>query len=234
MKFAEPSRFHYHNDMHDKKQIIKFGALVLFIATVLFLIKYFGVSEWVNPAVLKEKILGFGALAGFAYMGIYAIATIAFIPGSPLTVAGGVVFGPVFGTLYTVIGATIGATLAFLLARFLGRGFVGSVEGEKFKKLAEYDKKIEENGLGVVLFLRFAPFFPFNGLNFALGLTKVSFKDYFFGTLFGIIPGTFVYTYFGDSLASFNLIQIAFAVLLLVALSFGAGKLTKKSGKVSH
>jgi uncharacterized membrane protein YdjX (TVP38/TMEM64 family) len=214
--------------MKNKKQIIKFSALVFFVATIVFFIRYLNISDVLSPSVLKEKILGFGALAGIAYTGIYAVATVLFIPGTPLTVAGGAVFGPIFGTLYTVIGATIGATLAFLLARFLGRGFVGTLESEKFKKIAEYDKKIEENGLGVVLFLRFAPLFPFNGLNFALGLTKVTFKDYFWGTLFGIIPGTFVYTYFGDSLASFNPIQIVFAVLLLVALSVGAGKLTKK------
>jgi uncharacterized membrane protein YdjX (TVP38/TMEM64 family) len=219
--------------MKNKKQVIKFGALVFLVAMIIFLIRYFGVSDALSPSLLKEKILGFGMLAGMAYMGIYVAATVLFIPGTPLTVAGGAIFGPVLGTFYTVIGATVGATLAFLLSRFLGRGFVGALEGEKFKKIAEYDKKLEENGLGVVLFLRFAPLFPFNGLNFALGLTKVTFKDYFWGTLVGIIPGTFVYTYFGDSLASFNPFQIVFAVLLLVALSVGAGKLTKKkSGKV--
>lgn len=215
----------------NKKHIVKFIALVIFLALALLVVRYLGVAQILHPATIKEKILLFGMFAPAAYIFVYALATILFLPGSVLTIAGGAVFGPLFGTVYTVIGATIGATLAFLLARFLGRDFVSSAEGEKLKKLAEYDKKIEENGLGVVLFLRFAPLFPFNGLNFALGLTKVTFKDYFWGTLVGIIPGTFAYVYLGDSLASLNLVQIILAIVLLAALSFGAGKLTKKKTK---
>lgn len=214
--------------MKNKKQIAKFLALILFLILAAAGVRYFGVSQILRPAMLKEKILMFGMLAPFAYMLAYATATVMFIPGAPLTIAGGALFGSVFGTLYTVIGATVGAVLAFLLARFFGRGFVGALEGEKWKKLGEYDKKIEENGLSVVLFLRLAPVFPFNGLNFALGLTKVTFKDYFWGTLVGIIPGTFAYVYLGDSLASLNPVQIVLAVALLAALSVGAGKLTRK------
>lgn len=205
--------------------------LVIFFVLALFLVRYFDVSEILHPGMIKEKILMFGMLAPFVYVLIYAFATVLFIPGAPLTIAGGALFGPILGTLYVVIGATIGATLAFLLSRFLGRGFVGVVEGERWKKLGEYDKKIEENGFGAVLFFRFVPLFPFNGLNFALGLTKVTFRDYFFGTLFGIIPGTFAYVYLGDSLASLNSVQIILAIVLLAALSVGAGKLTKKKTK---
>lgn len=214
--------------MKNKRNIFKIAILALFVAAAIFLVKYFGLSEILNPATIKDKVLAFGMLAPLVYMIFYALATVAFVPGAPLTVAGGALFGALMGTFYTVIGATVGATFAFLFARFLGRGFIGAVESEKFKTLDEYDKKIEENGLGVVLFLRFAPLFPFNGLNFALGLTKVTLKDYFFGTLFGIIPGTFAYTYFGESLASLNPGQIFLAVLVLVALSIGAGKFGKK------
>lgn len=200
----------------------------MFLGFALLAVKYFGISQILHPAAIKEKILEFGVLAPIVYVAVYVVATLVFVPGAPLTIAGGALFGSVFGTLYVVVGATVGATLAFLLSRFLGRDFVGALEGEKFKKFARYDKKIEENGFGVVLFLRFVPLFPFNGLNFALGLTKVTSKDYFWGTLLGIIPGTFAYVYLGESLTSLNLLQIVFAVLLLIALSVGAGKLTKK------
>lgn len=215
-------------NVKNKKLILRFAALVAFFVIVWFAVEYFGISQILHSAMIKEKILMFGMLAPVVYMLVYAVATVMFVPGAPLTIAGGALFGSVFGTLYTVIGATVGAVLAFLLARYFGRGFVGALEGEKWKKLAEYDKKIEENGLGVVLFFRLAPVFPFNGLNFALGLTKVTFKDYFWGTLVGIIPGTFAYVYLGDSLASLNLIQIIFAMVLLAVLSVGAGKLIKK------
>lgn len=219
--------------MKNKKHIVKFSALVIFFIVAIFIVRYFGISKILHPGMIKEKILMFGMFAPAVYVLFYAVATVVFIPGAPLTIAGGALFGSVFGTLYVVVGATIGAILAFLLARFFGRDFVGILESERWKKLGEYDKKIEENGFGAVLFFRFVPLFPFNGLNFALGLTKVKFKDYFWGTFMGIIPGTFAYVYLGDSLASLNLLQIAFAVLLLAALSLSAGKLTrKKHGKI--
>lgn len=178
--------------------------------------------------MIKEKVLEFGVMAPMVYVAVYVIATFVFVPGAPLTIAGGALFGSVFGTLYTVIGATIGASLAFLLSRFLGRDFVGALEGERFKKLAEYDETIEKNGFGAVLFLRFVPLVPFNGLNFALGLTKVKFRDYVLGTIFGIIPGTFAYVYLGDSVASLRVWNIVGAVILLAALSFGAVFFKKK------
>jgi uncharacterized membrane protein YdjX (TVP38/TMEM64 family) len=182
--------------------------------------------------MIKEKILMFGMLAPFAYMLAYAVATVVFVPGAPLTIAGGALFGPIFGTLYTVVGATAGAVLAFILTRTIGRGFVGDLEGEKWKKLSKYDKKMEENGLGAVLFLRFVPLFPFNGLNFALGLTKVKFKDYFWGTIIGILPGSFAYVYLGDSLASPSVWKIALAILLLSALSFAPSFFQKRKNRV--
>lgn len=214
--------------MKNKKQIVKFLALILFLILAVAGVRYFGISQILHPGVVKEKILMFGMFAPAGYMIAYALATVVFIPGAPLTIAGGALFGAIFGTLYTIIGATVGATLAFLLSRTLGRGFVGALEGKKWKKLSEYDAKIKENGLGVVLFLRLAPIFPFNGLNFALGLTKVTSKDYFFGTLFGIIPGTFAYVYLGDSLVSLSPVKIVIAILIFIAISYGASFLKKR------
>jgi uncharacterized membrane protein YdjX (TVP38/TMEM64 family) len=218
--------------MKNKKQIIKFSALAVFLVLAFLSVRYFGVSEILRPAMIKEKILMFGMFAPFVFMLFYAGATVAFIPGTPLTIAAGALFGPIFGTLYTVVGATTGAALAFILTRTIGRGFVGDLEGEKWKKLSEYDKKMEENGLGVVLFLRFVPLFPFNGLNFALGLTKVKFKDYFLGTVIGILPGSFAYVYLGDSLASLSVWKIALAILLLSALSFAPSFFQKRKNSV--
>ena len=123
----------------NKKHFLKFLALAIFLALALLIVRYVGVSQILYPAMIKEKILMFGMFAPFVFMLFYAGATVAFIPGAPLTIAAGALFGPIFGTLYTVVGATAGAVLAFLLARFFGRGFVGDLEGEKWKKLSEYD-----------------------------------------------------------------------------------------------
>jgi len=95
------------------------------------------------------------------------------LPGTPFTIASGLLFGTLYGGLVTVIGATLGATLAFFIARFFGEDFVERILKNKFKKIYEYDEKIEKKGFLVMLFLRLVPLFPFNGLNFSMGLTKI-------------------------------------------------------------
>jgi len=169
-------------------------------------------------------------LAPVIFILLYTIATIIFLPGTPLTIAGGAIFGTFFGTLYTIIGATIGAAIAFFIARYLGASFVNDLVNKKFKKLDSYDKKLEKNGFLVVLFLRLVPIFPFNGLNFALGLTKVKSKDYIIATFLGIIPGSFVLAFFGGSLASLNPLNIALAIALFILLAFSP-KIYKKFKK---
>jgi len=200
------------------KSKLKFVVLILLIAIVLFVVYYFDFQRFLEVEVLREKISQFGVFAPLAYIIFYIVATVFFLPGSALSLAGGVIFGKWLGTIYTLMGATIGATFAFLIARYFGKEYIESKLKEKFKKLDKYNQKIEKKGFIVMLFLRFVPLFPYNGLNYAMGLTKIKFRHYFFGTLFGIIPGTFVFTFLGDSLAGKNWITIIIAIILVLLL----------------
>jgi uncharacterized membrane protein YdjX (TVP38/TMEM64 family) len=130
----------------------------------------------------------------------YATATVAFIPGSLLTLASGAIFGLLEGTLYVFVGATIGATGAFLVARYLARSRIEArLEGKpRFRAI---DRAVAREGLKIVTLLRLAPVFPFNLLNYALGLTKVRLRHYLLACL-GMIPGTFLYVYYGKALGS--------------------------------
>ena len=219
----------------NKRLKLKFVLLGLFIVLSIFLVNYFNLGSVFSPDMLRETVDSYGTLGPIIFMSVYIFATVFFLPGAPITIAGGLIFGKVFGTIYVVIGAVIGAVIAFFVARYLGEGFVDNLLKGKHSKIHEYDQKIGENGLGVVLFLRLLPIFPFNGLNFALGLTKVKARDYVIGTFFGIIPGTFVFVYLGDSFAMLNIWNILFAVLLLVLLivvpSWIKKKLEAKNGK---
>jgi uncharacterized membrane protein YdjX (TVP38/TMEM64 family) len=143
-----------------------------------------------------EWIQGLGAIGAIAFIGIYIVATVAFFPGSVLTLGAGVVFGVVLGSLYVFVGATLGATLAFLVGRYLARGWVAkSIEGNpKFRSI---DSAVGREGFKIVLLTRLSPIFPFNALNYAYGLTGVSLKDYFLGSI-GMIPGTIMYVYIGS------------------------------------
>ena len=130
----------------------------------------------------------------------YAVATVAFIPGSLLTLAAGAIFGLARGTLFVFIGAAIGSALAFLVARYLARS---SIEHrlENRPRFAAIDKAVAKEGRNIVFLLRLSPIFPYNLLNYALGLTSVSFRDYVIAS-FGMLPGTFLYVYYGKAIGS--------------------------------
>ncbi|NER83078.1 MAG: TVP38/TMEM64 family protein [Leptolyngbya sp. SIO1D8] len=137
-----------------------------------------------------------GAIAPIAFIILYVIVTVAFIPASIVTLGAGVVFGVVQGSLYVFIGAMLGAAAAFLVGRYLARDWVGSkiAGNDKFKAI---DEAIANEGRKIIFLIRLSPAFPFNLLNYALGLTKVSLKDYVLGTT-GILPGTVMYVYLGS------------------------------------
>jgi uncharacterized membrane protein YdjX (TVP38/TMEM64 family) len=137
-----------------------------------------------------------GFIGAIAFILLYIVATVALLPGSILTLGSGVVFGVVLGSIYVFIGATLGATLAFLVGRYLARGWIAK-KIESNQKFSAIDKAVGKEGFKIVLLTRLSPIFPFNLLNYAYGLTDVSLKDYFLGSV-GMIPGTVMYVYLGS------------------------------------
>jgi len=145
---------------------------------------------------LLERVRDLGPAAALVFIGIYAIATVTWVPGSVLTLAAGAIFGLVQGTLYTLVGATLGASLAFLVSRYLARTAVERRLGTS-RKLLALDQALARQGPKLVFLLRLSPAFPFNALNYALGLTSVRFRHYVAASAVGMIPGTFLYVYTG-------------------------------------
>lgn len=130
----------------------------------------------------------------------YAVAAVAFVPGSLLTLAAGAVFGLVKGTIYTLIGATLGSSAAFLVARYGARKAIERrIAGNA--KFAAVDRAVGREGFKIVALLRLSPLFPFNLLNYALGLTKVSFLSYLAASI-AMLPGTLLYVYYGKAAGS--------------------------------
>jgi uncharacterized membrane protein YdjX (TVP38/TMEM64 family) len=163
------------------------------------------------------------AMAG-AFIAIYIIQTALSLPGAAvLSLAAGAIFGAVMGTVYVNIGATIGATLAFLVTRYLFHDVIQNKFGARLEKI---NTELEARGFNYLLFLRLVPLFPFFLINLGAGLTRVPLRTFFFGTMIGIIPGSFVFCNAGASLATINrLSEVAsprvlgsFALLGLFAL----------------
>ena len=178
--------------------IVKLVAIAAVVAGLVVLASKLNAQQYLTQAL--NWIDGLGALGPIAFMAIYILATVLFLPGSLLTLGAGVLFGWLSGSLYVFVGATLGATAAFLVGRYLARGWVArQIEGnEKFKAI---DEAVADEGFKIVLLTRLSPVFPFNLLNYAFGVTRVSLKDYFLGSV-GMLPGTLAYVYFGSLLGS--------------------------------
>jgi uncharacterized membrane protein YdjX (TVP38/TMEM64 family) len=156
---------------------------------------YLGRSAGAYVPQFAAWVDGLGFWGPIVFMLGYATATLAFVPGSVLTLAAGAIFGLFEGTLYVFVSATIGATLAFLLARHAARAAIEKrIEGDA--RFAAIDRAVGNEGRKIVFLLRLSPVFPFNLLNYALGLTRVRLADYFIACI-GMFPGTLLYVYTG-------------------------------------
>ncbi len=176
----------------NKNALLKALIFLCFIAACILILKFTPARNYINVTTLRNFIDRAGVWAPAVYILIYAVGVCIFLPGTLLTGIGAAVFGPYYGFIYVWTGAMIGSSGAFFIGRTLGRDYAASLIGEKLKK---YDNAIERNGFATVLYLRLV-YFPFTPMNFGMGLTRVKFIDYFFGTGLGIIVGTFIFTFF--------------------------------------
>ncbi len=147
-----------------------------------------------------------------------AVAAPLGVPGTPLTLITGSVFGVWFGTLVAIIGNTIGATLAFLLARYIFQDY-GKKVFAKYPTIEKYVNSLETKGLSTILFLRLVPLFPFNAINFLLGVTPIPLKTYVIGSFIGMLPGTFLFVYLGGSLKMLSPLNIGLSILGIIILT---------------
>ncbi len=179
--------------------------------------------ERFNAGLLEHWVSDAGNAGPLLFMLVYAVATVLFLPGSIITLAGGALFGPFWGTLYNLLGATIGATIAFRIARYLGADWVDARTGGRLKPLKQ---GVEAEGWRFVAFVRLVPLFPFNALNYALGLTRIPTWHYMIASFVFMAPGSFAYTWLGyagrEALAGGEgLVQkILLAIALLAVVGF--------------
>ncbi|MBV9009489.1 MAG: TVP38/TMEM64 family protein [Verrucomicrobia bacterium] len=152
------------------------------------------IVEWLRSFSAWSAKLG--AFGFFAFVVVYALDTILFLPGWPLTLAAGFTFGLLLGTAAVSLGSILGAALAFLLGRFVARGMIESLtkRNQRFRAL---DRAIGKEGWKIIFLLRLSPLIPFSIGNYFYGITAVRFWPYFFASWIGMLPGTVLYVYVG-------------------------------------
>lgn len=221
-----------------KKGYGKLIGIVVVIAVIIGLMKYFGLFEYIsleNMQNLKTWINGYGMLGPIIYIVLYIVACIFFLPGLPIAVLAGLAFEPIMGALWASIGATLGASAAFLVARYAARGMV---EGwvKKNEKLKKIDEGVEKQGWRMLMLTRLVPIFPFNVQNYVYGLTNIKLLTYVVVSFICMIPGAVAFTFMGGSIVSGDgnigktLMYLGIGAVFFIVISLLPGWLKKKKG----
>ena len=188
--------------MENLRKTGKFLLLFILVTSLIITSKNFNIPELLKNTLIWIETLG--SWSPVTFIIIYNLATLLLIPGSVLTLGGGVIFGIFWGSIYVFLASILGATIAFLIGRYISRDWI-SQKLSKYPKFHAIDQAVVREGLKIVFLTRLCPFFPFNLLNYAFGVMQVSFKDYVLGSL-GMIPGTFMYVYLGSLMGDIVLI----------------------------
>lgn len=169
--------------------------LVAAIAVILLCVALLPVTDLLAQLLLFMQANP--AIAWILFIVVYVLAVVLLLPGSVITLGGGWLFGLGQGFLLVSLASTLGATLAFLLGRSFARDWVGA-RLATMPRFAALDQAIAERGAVVVFLTRLAPIFPFNLLNYALGLTQIRLRQYVLASWLGMMPGTLLYVYLGS------------------------------------
>jgi uncharacterized membrane protein YdjX (TVP38/TMEM64 family) len=199
------------------KKYIKFIILILAIVWIVF----GPIKNYLTIGTLTDLVNGIKSnpFAPALYILVYVLGVVFALPGTALTIIAAPIFGFWQGLLLVVIGSNIGCQITFFISRLLGRDFIHQfIKSESF--LDKASKKIEKNGFLFLLYIRLLPLFPFNGINYLSGLTKIKYKDYFLATFIGMFPGTCVYVYLSHTAADMKNNPYGIIISLCVLMVF--------------
>lgn len=214
-----------------KNPWIKLLLIAITLGILFLLFKYFNVDfSGIDEEEFKTFVNSLGIWGPIAYILIYIFRPLVFFPAGILSATAGIIWGPALGFFYLQIAANISSAVEFFIARYFTRGLV---EKHLKGKVANLDARIEKHGFLTVLLIRLIPNVAWDIQNLSLGLTKVKARDYFLATLIGIMPGSFVFVFFGASLIKVlfdpkNLWILAVAILIFITVFYLQKFLKKK------
>ncbi|NET42224.1 TVP38/TMEM64 family protein [Okeania sp. SIO2B3] len=198
----------------------------IFILTIICIVAT-GIAAYLLGGLAPEQVQTWleraGIWAPIIYIVIYTIATILVLPSTALNLAGGAIFGPWIGTLWTSVAAIIAAIIAFYYSRTIGREWISQKLAGRWQAM---DAEMCQGGLFYMFAIRLLPIIPYGLVNFAAGLTSVSFKDYLLGTTLGTVPGVLPFVMLGSSgltaLKTGDVLPLIGALSLIAMLVGGA------------
>lgn len=196
------------NKINKIKNII----FLIFIILMISIVVYFKLYDLNN---VKQIIVSKGRLAPIIFFILCVLRPILLLPIGLFSVLGGIMFGAIEGTILTVIASVIGSVIAYYIALVLGADFFTNYLG---KSISKYNLE-NKNAFKVTFLMRVIPILPCDFVSYVCGLSKINLFKYILGTFLGIIPGTYIYSYFGSSLNNVYSKQFVFSIIMLVILT---------------
>lgn len=221
---------------HRRSDRLRLGIGVAAVVVGVLAARHFGVFELLNLDNIDRLDAWFDGLgwwAPLAFVALWIAATVLFLPGLILTIAGGLIFGAAWGTVWTTVGANLGAVAAFLIGRYVARGAVENVVA-KNQGLRAIDEGVRRQGWRMVMITRLVPIFPFNIQNYVYGLTDIPLRTYVLVTLPCMLPATIAYSFAAGSLRTGDLGRtlwyLGVAAVCFVGLSLIPGWVRRRKG----
>jgi len=170
---------------------------ILLFITLSSIVVWFWLTGTYQALDLESLHAWFGEVVVWgplAFIGLYMVWPLAFLPAAIMTLLGGVLFGPVLGTLCSLTGASLGALNAFLISRYLAGNWIHKHYPGRLDLVRQ---GVMEQGLIFVIVARMLPLFPYSFLNYALGVTPIRVRHFIIGSLIGMSPTIAAYSYLG-------------------------------------
>lgn len=174
--------------------LLQMTGTALLVGFVAFLVRYLGLIHVIVH--MQKKISEMEIFGGLLFVPLYALCNVLLLPGSVLTMSGGLCFGLWWGFLLSLMGNVLGAAVAFGISRKLGRDWVER-KFLKYPKWRALDEAISREGWKIIFLSQVHPLFPTSLLNYMYGITRIRFWPCMLWIAIGQVPGLFLYTYFG-------------------------------------
>lgn len=190
--------------------------ILTLVGFVALCIAVLALSGSVSVDKVRDAAEGHGLLGPILFIAVSSCLTVAFFPGPILSGAAGLVFGTALGFPLSLISAVLGASLAFSIARWWAHDAVVEIAGPRVQAFREF---VGRRGFLAVLYARLAPGVPYNGVNYAAGLTPVALPVFAAATAVGAAPRAFAYTALGGQLDDLGSWQAIAALTILIGMA---------------
>ncbi|MDX1592855.1 MAG: VTT domain-containing protein [Gammaproteobacteria bacterium] len=209
-----------------KRRVVVAILITLALLGIAAIWRWSPLGEMISPEALAQlgrRIVG-SPFAGPIVVVCFVLASLVVAPFTGLVVATAIVFTPGLAFLYSMAGAAAAAMTNYAIGARLGRRGVRRLAGERINRLSQ---KVADRGVIAVALLRMVPVAPFTIVNLVAGASHVRARDFFVGTLLGVLPSVFAMTFFVDGLQallfSTDRFDARLLILALVTLAVIAG-----------